>query len=96
MNPYRDAAFARKRVMAVVLRKTIGCLPHVSGKWNSLFRRYLRWVTTDVFDAVQEILAEAVERDITSDMIGSTATRAHHCVVVIKRILGNRGIWPIA
>ncbi|MFT9366234.1 MAG: hypothetical protein ABF572_11875 [Gluconobacter sp.] len=82
--------------MAVVLRKTIVCLPHDSGKWNSVFRRYRRWVTTGVCDAVQEILAEAVERDTTSDMIDSTATRAHHYIVVKKRISGNRAVWPIA
>jgi len=82
--------------MAVVLRKTIVCLPHGYGKWNSVFRRYRRWVTTGVCDAVQEILAEAVERDTTSDMIDSTLTPVNHYVIVIKRISGKRGVWTVA
>ncbi|MCP1236920.1 transposase, partial [Gluconobacter kondonii] len=29
-------------------------LPDEYGKWNSVFRRYRRWVTTGVFDAMLE------------------------------------------
>ncbi|MGO4450501.1 IS5 family transposase [Phyllobacterium sp. TAF24] len=60
-------------------------LPDEYGKWNSVFRRYRRWVTTGVFDAMLETLAEMVERDATADMIDSTVVRAHHCAVGIKR-----------
>lgn len=60
-------------------------LPDEYGKWNSVFRRYRRWVTTGVFDAMLETLAEMVERDSTADMIDSTIVRAHHCAVGIKR-----------
>ena len=31
-------------------------LPDEYGKWNSVFRRYRRWVTTGVFDAMLETL----------------------------------------
>ncbi|AFW02550.1 transposase [Gluconobacter oxydans] len=62
-------------------------LPDDYGKWNSVFRRYRRWVTTGVFDAMLETLAEAVERDTTADMIDSTVVRAHHCAVGIKKDL---------
>ena len=55
------------------------------GKWNSVFRRYRRWVSTGVFDAMLETLAEMVGRDVTADMIDSTVVRAHHCAVGIKR-----------
>jgi transposase len=59
-------------------------LPDEYGKWNSVFRRYRRWVSTGVFDAMLETLTEMVERDVTADMIDSTVVRAHHCAVGIK------------
>jgi len=60
-------------------------LPDEYGKWNSVFRRYRRWVVTGVFDAMLETLAEAVERDTSADMIDSTVVRAHHCAVGLKK-----------
>lgn len=64
-------------------------LPEEYGKWNSVFRRYRRWVTTGVFDAMLETLAGAVERDGRADMIDSTIVRAHHCAVGIKKGLAR-------
>ena len=60
-------------------------LPDAYGKWNSVFRRYRRWVETGVFDAMLETLAELVARDRRADMVDSTIIRAHHCAVGIKR-----------
>ena len=60
-------------------------LPDEYGKWNSVFRRYRRWVTTGVFDAMLESFAEAVKRDTSADMIDSTVVRAHHCAVGLKK-----------
>ena len=71
-------------------------LPDEYGKWNSVFRRYRRWTTTGVFDAMLDTLAEVIERDRSADMIDSTVVRAHHCAVGIKRDSANRGAWPIA
>jgi transposase len=65
------------------------CLPAEYGKWNSIFRRYRRWLEVGVFDAMLESLAELVERDPTADMIDSTIVRAHHCAVGIKRGLSK-------
>ena len=48
-------------------------------------RRYRRWTTTGVFDAMLETLAQVVERDGSADMIDSTVVRAHHCAVGIRR-----------
>ena len=64
-------------------------LPEEYGKWNSVFRRYRRWATTGVFDAMLETLAGAVERDGRADMIDSTVVRAHHCAVGIKKGLAR-------
>lgn len=58
--------------------------PDEYGKWNSVCRRYRRWVETGVFEAILETLAEMVERDRSADMIDSTVVRAHHCAVGIK------------
>lgn len=71
-------------------------LPDEYGKWNSVFRRYRRWVVTGVFEAKLETLAAVVERDTTGDMIDSTIVRAHHCAVGLKRGSGGRGTWPFA
>ena len=65
-------------------------LPDDYGKWNSVFRRYRRWLEVGVFDAMLESLAEMVERDPSADMIDSTIVRAHHCAVGIKRGLSKQ------
>ncbi|KZX88750.1 transposase [Erythrobacter sp. HI0037] len=64
-------------------------LPDEYGKWNSVFRRYRRWVTTGVFDAMLETLAELAGRNTAADMIDSTVVRAHHCAVGIRRGLSK-------
>ena len=60
-------------------------LPGEYGKWNSVFRRFRRWVLTGVFDAMLETLAEMASRERRADMVDSTIIRAHHCAVGIKR-----------
>ena len=65
-------------------------LPDDYGKWNSVFRRYRRWIETGVFDAMLETLAEMAGRERSADMIDSTMVRAHHCAVGIKRGLSKR------
>jgi transposase len=64
-------------------------LPDAYGKWNSVFRRYRRWMETGVFDAMLETLGEMAGRDPTADMIDSTIVRAHHYAVGIKRGLSK-------
>lgn len=60
-------------------------LPDEYGKWNSVFRRFRRWVGTGVFDALLETLCDLVERERSADMVDTTIIRAHHCAVGIKR-----------
>ena len=50
-------------------------LPDEYGKWNSVFRRFRRWVETGVFEAMLETLSEMVEWDRSTDMIDSNAGR---------------------
>ena len=64
-------------------------LPDEYGKWNSVFRRYRRWVTTGVFDAMLETLADLAGRDTAADMIDSAVVRAHHCAVGKKKGLSK-------
>ncbi|MCQ8280165.1 transposase [Acetobacteraceae bacterium KSS8] len=61
-------------------------LPAEYGKWNSVFRRYRRWVETGVFYALLERLTG---RNRSADMIDSTVVRAHHRAAGIKRKLGR-------
>lgn len=65
-------------------------LPDEYGKWNSVFRRYRRWIGTGVFDAMLETLSELAGRERSADMIDSTVVRAHHCAVGIKRGLKSQ------
>ena len=60
-------------------------LPDEYGKWNSVFRRFRRWIEVGVFDAMLETLCELAERERRADMVDSTIIRAHHCAVGIKR-----------
>jgi hypothetical protein len=47
---------------------------------------------TEAFDALLETLAEMVERDTSADMIDSTAVRAHHYAIGLKKgIKRSRG-----
>jgi transposase len=60
-------------------------LPDNYGKWNSIFRRFRRWVEIGVFDALIETLVELVKRDRSADMVDTTVIRAHHCAAGKKR-----------
>ncbi|MGC5798251.1 transposase [Sphingomonas sp. NFX23] len=60
-------------------------LPDEYGEWNSVFRRYRRWVVTGVFEAMLEALAAVVERDVSANIIDSTVVRAHRCAVGLKK-----------
>lgn len=67
-------------------------LPDEHGKWNSVFRRYRRWVETGVFDALLKTLAERAERDTSVDMIDSTVIQTHYCAVGQKREQEAQGL----
>ena len=60
-------------------------LPDDYGKWNSVFRRYRRWIKSGIFDAMLDTLAELAGQDRQAHMVDSTVIRAHHCAVGIKK-----------
>ena len=66
-------------------------LPDEYGKWNSVFRRYRRWLEIGVFDALLETLTEMVARDTSADMIDSTVVRAHRCAVGLNKGIRSTG-----
>ena len=72
-------------------------LPDEYGKWNSVFRRFRRWVEIGVFDALIETLVELVKRDRSADMVDTTIIRAHHCAAGKKKgDSRSRGPWPFS
>jgi transposase len=71
-------------------------LPDHYGKWNSVFRRYRRWIKSSIFDAMLDTLAELAGQDRQAHMVDSTVIRAHHCAVGIKRDSRSRGARPLA
>jgi len=62
-------------------------LPVGYGKWNSVFRRYRRWASAGVFDALFKSLDESVNRDNGKAYVGSR--QAFQCVAHIVRDLAQ-------
>ena len=50
-------------------------LPPEFGNWNSIFRRFRRWVHADVFKRIFDALSE--ERDMEYAMIDATIVKVH-------------------
>lgn len=69
-------------------------LPVEFGKWNSVFRRYRRWVKIGVFDALLKTLAEAVERDSSVSSIDSATNTAHRCAVELQNGMMKTRLLP--
>jgi transposase len=53
-------------------------LPEFFGKWNSVYRQFLRWSRAGFWDAMLEMLARSDLSQDTLQMIDSTIVRAHH------------------
>jgi transposase len=52
-------------------------LPEEAGKWSSVYRQFLRWTRSRLWDVLLEALAESRAAPDSVQMIDSTIVRAH-------------------
>jgi len=53
-------------------------LPEELGKWNTVYRQFLRWSRSGVWDFLFEALGDSGAAPKTVQMIDSTVIHAHH------------------
>ena len=69
-------------------------LPEEAGKWSSVYRQFLRWTRSGLWDVLLEALAESRAAPDSVQMIDSTIVRAH------QHAAGGRGglvamLWAV-
>ncbi len=65
-------------------------LPEELGKWNSVYRQFLRWSRSGLWDLLLEALGASGAAPRTVQMIDSTVVRAHHQAAGAKGGLAAR------
>lgn len=65
-------------------------LPEELGKWNSVYRQFLRWSRSGLWDLLLEALGSSGAAPKTVQMIDSTVVRAHHQAAGAKGGLAAR------
>jgi transposase len=54
-------------------------LPDELGKWSSVYRKFLRWTRSGLWDVLLEAFVQSRAVPDSLQMIDSTIVRAHHC-----------------
>lgn len=65
-------------------------LPEELGKWNSVYRQFLRWSRSGLWDLLLEALSASGAAPRTVQMIDATVVRAHHQAAGAKGGLAAR------
>ncbi|PID50062.1 MAG: hypothetical protein CR991_03310 [Proteobacteria bacterium] len=66
-------------------------LPSSYGNWNSIFKRYDRWVDVGVWDNL--LTAASASADLQEGFIDSTLVRAHACTAGAKKAMPRPKHW---
>jgi len=71
-------------------------LPEEYGRWNTVYKRFLRWCEQDVWKRMQEAFAN--DPDLEHLLLDSTIIRAHPCAAgaPLKRGAKGRRAWAEA
>ncbi|MEO0958562.1 MAG: IS5 family transposase [Pseudomonadota bacterium] len=67
-------------------------LPEHFGKWGSVYRQFLRWTTSGIWELLLEALNDTEDVPDSVQMIDSTIVRAHHCAAGGKRGTQKEGL----
>ena len=60
-------------------------LPNELGRWASVYKQFLRWMHSGLWDVLLEALVESGAVPDSVQMIDSTIVRAHHCAAGAKK-----------
>ncbi len=72
-------------------------LPEELGRWASVYKQFLRWTRSGLWDVLLEALTKSGVVPDSMQMVDSTIVRAHHCAAgakggLVDRVLGAREV----